>query len=394
MKKIISFTAALALLLILAPTSFAAEFIAPQGESGNVTLPAETNHRNVYVAGGNVVVNSTISGDLFAAGGNISVDGSVEQDVTIAGGNITLNGSIGGDLRIAGGTITVNGPIGGDILMAGGMLNISDKSSVGGDLYLAGGEVEINAPVAGTVKMDAGIITLNSSMSGEVKITSSQSLTIKDKAVIPGGIAHRGVQEATVSESAQVGEINYEKIQAPNHVGKKFASIFTIAFVIKILALILAGWILFKLFPKTGVRTLEYMQKGMWKNLGIGFLTLVVGPIAFILALVTFVGMYIAFIWLALWVLAFLIAVLVTNMFVGAWLLKMLSSSRQALVYDWQALVIGTVVVAIVVLVPVIGGLAFFILMLMAFGGIIRQLYAHIHSEQSAGHVGDAPHNY
>ena len=59
-----------------------------------------------------------------------------------------------------------------------------------------------------------------------------------------------------------------------------------------------------------------------------------------------------------------------------------LLTKKDEMKYDWQSLVIGVVALGILMIIPVIGGLIFFILMLMAFGGIIRQLYDFIKSEQ------------
>lgn len=387
MKKILSIVGlSLALLAIAVPSVFAAEFIAPDKDSGNVTLSNSETHKNVYIAGGTIFINSNITGDLYGAGGTVTVEGTVEQDAVLAGGTITLNGQVGGDVRVAGGNITINTPIGGDILIAGGTVHLTEKASVAGDLVVTGGELTIDAPVTGAVKIDGGTVRINSSLAGKVSVLASRSFTVGSKAVIPSAITYKGVTEPVVQDGAQISKIDYQKIETHRggRAGRMLAGLFTIVFVLKVVALILAGILLMKLFPRTSREAVLSMQRGMWTNLGIGFLALIVGPIAFFILLVIFLGFYIAMLLLFTWLIMLLVAILVASMFVGGWIIKVLTKKGE-MRYDWQSLVIGVVVIGILFIVPIIGGLISIILLLMAFGGIIRQFHSRIKSEQHGG---------
>lgn len=376
---------ALALSVPTARPAAAAEFIAGD-HNGNVTLSAGETHHNVYTAGSTVFVNSNVSGDLFAAGSSVTIESNIEQDVAVGAGTVTINGEINGDLRIGAGTVTINNRVGGDILIGSGTVVLTEKASVGGDLVAGGGVITVNGPVAGDVKIGGSDITLNSEINGEVKVQSDRSLTIGSNAVIAQPIAYKGVKDATVQDGAQISGVDFEKIvkHHNNHASRFFASIFTLMFVIKVVGLILAGLLLLKLFPRTSRAAVDYMQRGMWMNLLVGFVALIVAPIAFIILLVTFVGMYIAFAVVLVWLLMLLLSALVALAFVGAWLIKLVMTARTEMVYDWQAIVIGAVAVALLTLIPFIGGIIFFALLLMAFGGLVRQLYSQIRSEQSS----------
>src|SRR6185369_10600939 len=87
--------------LMVASTVYAAEFIAPEkGGNGNISVPTSAVHKNLYVAGGSVTIDSNVAGDLFVGGGMVTVNGSVEKDLFVGGGNISLNGQVGDDLRV------------------------------------------------------------------------------------------------------------------------------------------------------------------------------------------------------------------------------------------------------------------------------------------------------
>ncbi len=391
MKKSIGFImAGFAAFVLLAPvalTARAAEFIAADKDSGNVTLSAGDTHRNAYVAGGSVFVNSAITGDLYAAGGTVTVENSIEQDAVIAGGTVIMNGSVGGDVRLAGGTLTVNGPIAGDLLLAGGTVNITEKGSIGGDLIMAGGQITVNGSVTGKAMINGGAITVNSRIAGLLRVTASEFLDFGAKADVAQKVSYKGVQEATLTEGAKVGEIEYTPIQQhSNKAGALIAGIFTVGFVMKLLAMILAGLLIMKLFPRTSHAAVAKIADNPWVNIGVGALVLFVGPIAVILALITFVGMYAAILAFLAWLLLLMLACLSSSVFIGSWIVQKLTKKTE-MVFDWQALVIGVVALAIAQFIPVAGWLFVFVLMLLAFGAMLRLLVAQIKSEQGRHHT-------
>lgn len=385
MNKLIGFAmASAAVLTMLAPSALAAEFVAPDKDSGNLTLSSGDKHHNAYVAGGNVFLNSDVTGDLFAAGGTIISEGSVEQDFFVAGGTVTINGKVGGDVRVAGGTLTINSAIGGDLIIAGGTVHLTEKASVGGDLALAGGDVTIDSPIAGSAKIAGGSVTLNSKVGGDVKVMADTSFTVGPKAEVKNPIAYQGVAAATVSEGAQIGTIDFTmlKDQRGGRAGRAFAAVFTMVFVIKVIGLVLSGLLLMKLFPRTTKNAIAKISDKPWVNLGIGFLALIVAPIAMIVILITFVGFYISALAFLAYGMLLILAALVTCLFTGTWVVKQLTK-RPEITIDWQALLIGTVVVGVVSIIPFIGMLAVFVTVVLVFGALIRMVAGHSKSEQA-----------
>src|SRR5258708_36116917 len=135
--KIIGF---LAVLGLFSGTCFlAVELGKRDREGGIITLPASETHHNLYTAGGNVIINSKITGDLYAAGGMVKIIGDVEDNLTVAGGNLDVSGKVGRNIRIAGGNISINNAVGSDLLAAGGNIFIDETASIAGDLVSAGG---------------------------------------------------------------------------------------------------------------------------------------------------------------------------------------------------------------------------------------------------------------
>ncbi|QQS23254.1 hypothetical protein IPM19_01665 [bacterium] len=387
MKKLIGFAlagfAVFALVAPLALTANAAEFISASDDSGNVTLSQGDTHHNAYVAGASVFVNSAVTGDLYAAGGTITVENTIEQDAVVAGGTVILNSSVGGDVRVAGGTLTINGPVAGDLIVAGGVVTVTEKATVGGDLIVAGGQITLDGSVAGKAMINGGAVIVNSAITGPLRVTASESLMFGAKANVAQKISHKGIKEATVNEAATVGEIEFTQMKSHNNkAGAAIAAIFTIGFVVKLLAAILAGLLLMKLLPLSSRRAVAKISDNPWANLGIGVLVLFVGPVAVIFTLITFVGMYLAIIAFLVWLLALVLASLSSGVFVGSWIVQKLTKKTE-MAFDWQALAIGVVALAVIKFIPIIGWLFVFVVLLMAFGAMMRMLVGHIKHEQS-----------
>lgn len=383
MKKIIlSFGLVMGLLTLAVQTANAADFVAPEKDQGNVTISSSETHKNLYTAGGNVLVNGATTGDLYVAGGTITVEGAVEQDLVATGGDVHINGGVGGDVRIAGGTVVLNSQVNGDVILMGGTIQLSDRASIAGDLVVMGGTITVSAPVKGKVLINGGHVTIDSALSGEVKVNGGE-LTFGSHSNIPGKITYRGNKEAVVQDGATISSIDFQKLEHHNTARRTANAIFTVGFVIKLLAAIAAALLLFKLFPRIGNELLGRMDRNHWSNLGIGFLGLIIAPIAGVILLLLFIGFYIALLAFFAYLFLLMIAGLIAAVYVGAWAIKLLTK-KDVLVYDWQAIAIGVVILALVKLIPVVGWLAVFVILLMAFGASLRYLNDTIKSQQTS----------
>lgn len=391
MKKILSLAAAgmavfFAATLVLAPVASAAEFLAPADKDGNTTLSSTETHRNAYVVGRSVFANSPITGDLYAAGGSLTVEGTVEQDLVVAGGNVTINGNVGGDVRVAGGTVIINSTIGGDLVVAGGTVTLTEKGSVEGDVAAAGGEVILDGAMGMNVKVRAGQVTINNKVNGNVDVIADQSLTFGSKAQVANNILYKGVKDAVVLDGAQVSTIDFqplaERERGAGRAGEMMAGLITIAFFVKIVGIFLFGLLMVKLYPRTTNTLVQNLPKNPWWNLLVGFIGLIIMPIIFVVLLITVVGMYIAFFVLLIWLMLIILTSILACIYTGAWILQKINKQSE-MVVNWHAVAVGSVVLTVVSIVPVVGVLLFVALMLMSFGATLRFMNDTIKEEQA-----------
>jgi hypothetical protein len=372
--------------ILLAPMAHAAEFIAPGGDNGTVTLSSDQTHGNLYIAGGNVTVNSTVEGDLFAAGGNITIGGEIRGDIMVAGGTVIINNTVTGDVRVAGGTVNINAPVNGDLLVGAGTLVLSEKALIGGekgsDVVVSGGSVVIDsATIRAGVRIYGGQVRFNSSSLGDLYVEANEGLTFGPKSNIAGKITYHGPQEAVVEPGSNAAGIDFHKTERRSgHMKAAWAGLFTLGFLIKILAMLLAAWLFLKIRPRRFRHSIDSMYTNPWLNLGIGVVGLIVAPIVSIILLFTFVGWYVGLIGLLVYALLLLVSGLLAAVFTGSLILKWLTKKERQM--DWQAILIGVVVLSLLKLIPIVGWLLCAVLFLMAFGALMRVIRNDVKAEQ------------
>jgi hypothetical protein len=145
----------------------------------DVTIPAgETVDHDIYVFGGSLTSSGTINGDVIAIGGTIDVNGPVKGDVLAAGGRISINGPISGDVRVAGGQVSVSGDVTEDVLAAGGTVALNGR--IGQDLIVSGGQLTLTGSVAGSAIGNAGTYSKTGTIAGtdSITITGNRAATV------------------------------------------------------------------------------------------------------------------------------------------------------------------------------------------------------------------------
>ena len=335
-------------------------------ESAETVMKRGNINDDFYAAGGTVDINAVITGDVVAAGGELFIGHHIKGDVIIAGGSIQLRGDIQDDVRCAGGDIRVDANIGDDLIASGGRINVSSDSTIGGEAWLAGGEVR----VAGTVKKDlvvgAGSIQLSGTVHGDVKLEGGE-IMILEGTIIHGDLHYSSPQEAVIHATAKItGNVTYE--QSEWHQPHRGTGIFFV------LTMIVASIVLFKLFPGFTMASVNRISADPLKSLGAGFLALVIIPVLAGLLMAIVLGIWVSLSIMALYLVALILSFLVSCFYLGDWAVRRLNKDIRTTRGRLFSVSLAIFVVGLFRLIPVIGGLLIFILLLLGLGAVTLQL--------------------
>ena len=328
---------------------------------------------DIYIAGGTVDISGDVKGDGMFAGGEVSVLGDVTEDATVAGGTVRILGSVGDDMRIVGGNITVSSDVGGDMVVAGGMVRVLSDSRVGEDAIIAGGAVIMSGKIDGDLTVYGEDVMIDGQIDGDVVLKFTKKVTIGEGASIAGNLTYSSLEEVEIPGGVFVGgEVTRVELMSKKFEKEGLDRFVDFFILMKFLLMLVAGVlavIVFKRFSKTvGVESYSHF----WMHALIGFLALIVVPIAVVLLLATMLGAYIGIVLLVAYVLLLAIAKIYTGILAGALLSKWF---KKEIIVDWKWTVLGITMLQALALIPVFGTLFGCLLVLVTFGTLLVLSY-------------------
>lgn len=344
-------------------------------ESGETVTKRGTVNDDYYVAGGTVNIDADITGDLVVSGGDLFIGHRVHGDVIAAGGSVNIDGEILDDVRVAGGEIIIDATVGDDLILAGGEIKVSSATSTGGEAWLAGGDVYMAGTVNNGLNIGAGNIRISGTIHGDVELEGGD-IQILEGALIDGNLHYKSPNEAKIHPDAKItGNVTYEPTEW-DHPHRGYGIFFSIT-------LVVAGIALFLIFPGFTMSAAGRVSADPWRSLGIGFALLVVTPIAALLLMSIVLGVWVGLSLLALYFVALLMGLLISCFFLGDWGARLLHKDVAATGRRLLSVTIAIILLGFIQLIPVIGGLLTFALLLLGLGAGILQLH-FIYSQSDA----------
>lgn len=344
----------------------------------------ETVAGNLYAAGMNITVDGKVNGDVICAGQTININGEVAGDVICAGQVININGKIGGSVRSAGNAVMINNSVARNVMAFGASVILGDKAEIGWDVLTAGAVVDIKGKINGDLTGAGANYFINAEIKKNVKLildaqsqkaknkTDQELVTITKDAKIGGDFIYTAASDAKIEDGAKITG-KTERLEPKLKASKKTVAMTSVwSGIVCLFSSIVVGLILITIGKRQLKDTFEIMNKKIWPTLGWGLVVAFIGPIVLILLMITIIGIPLALIIGALWLIALYISKIITGLLIGQWLLiKFWKSKKESMIW---ALVIGIVIVCLISPIPVIGWLFAFIITLWGLGGIWQYL--------------------
>ena len=344
-------------------------------ESVNVSIsPAG----NAYLAGTEVRVDAPLPGDLLAAAGQLHISASVLGDVLGVGGTVTVAAPITGDARVVGGRVHIDSDVGGELALFGGSIIVTGAVH---EVRAAGGTVELRSGATGPVDIYGGSVVLGGEFNGNVRVFASDHLSLAEGTIIHGTLDYNAPQEAGIPPSALIdGGTNYVGSSSFLPTAEE-ARTFAIAglgifFAVRLAAAMLAAGLIAGLFPVFARRVVEETLTRSIRHFVLrallGLCVFVVTPFLLLLLVVSFVGIGIAALLGALYVLLLLLAYLYAAVLVGSAVMRTVMKRQDV---TWKGAVLGMGILGIIGLAPFLGFVIAFILSSAALGSMLVIFY-------------------
>jgi cytoskeletal protein CcmA (bactofilin family) len=328
---------------------------------------------DLYIAGSNVTVAAEAEGDVSAAGGHVTIENSVNNDVMAIGGTVTLRARVKDDARLAGGEVSVSGEVGDELLALGGTVNVAPEARIGGRAWLAGGTLEIAGRVAKGLKAAGGTIIIAGEILGDADVVG-EHIEIRPGAIIHGHLHYRSPNDAKIAPEARVlGAVIKTPFEArepgprARHAG---------GFIFSLLGLFVTATVLLLLFPRFAPRAARGVHEAPWVALGLGLAVLAGGPLVVLLLLVSLIGIWLGLMVLVLYLILLLLGYLSGVLFLADTGVRRIRHEEQpGRGWTIAAIAATLVVLGLLRLIPVLGGLVSFAVLLFGLGALTRALW-------------------
>ncbi len=340
--------------------------------AGEVIIKRGIVDDDLYLAGAQVDLYATVDGDAVVAGGQLNLEGDISADLIAAGGSISLRGSVADDARLAGGDIRIAGRVGDDLVAAGGRIHISPVANIGGRAWLSGGELRIDGNVVEELRASGGRVIIAGKVNGNVDLWADD-IVIEDTAVIVGNLHYMSAHQAIIAKGARIdGEVIHTPVEV--HMKPVIASVI-FAMLILLFSIIITAVLLYLLFPEFSLQVSQSLRSQIWLSLGIGLAVFTCVPVLMIILFSTAIGVWLALMLLALYLVLLPAGYFVGAMFVGNAGLDRLHKTDVSKRLRAMALAVAIFVLAVINLAPLLGSLVNWLVLLAGVGALSRQLY-------------------
>jgi len=253
--------------------------------------------------------------------------------------------------------------------MAGGNISIDPASRIAGRAWLAGGRVDIAGEVGQELKAAGGELVISGNVNGDVQL-AGETIRILDSAVIRGNLTYKSPVKAQIADGAQIqGTVHYEPVERHAATAAMLAAVIGVG-IITLLSLFITSGALYLMYPGFLRKVISTPRTEFWKSLGLGLAILAATPVViailFSLVITWLPALVIGALYLLLLLFGFLCGVFyVADLVFGLHKRDTVSHGRRLLTFA-----VALIAVMLLSLIPRLGGLLLFILMLLGTGAL------------------------
>lgn len=325
-----------------------------------------TTNQTIYKAGNNVDITGTVNGDIYCAGQTVVIDARVNGDVICAAQTITVNGNVSGNIRVAGQNITIGADVSNNISVAGQTVVLQNNSRIGRDALIAGQTVTIDGAVLRDVNLASNTATISQLIGRNVDAKVGDHLVLTANAKVGGNFSYTSPRLWDKGAGAQVaGTTTYHKSN-PSHNSWNWAGLNIIWSIYWLVAVSIFAVILVSLFPQLFRKWSSLADQHIGFIFLTGFIAMLVMPMLIILSFVTVIGVPVGLLLLLLWIIDALLSI--------PFAAFALANKLVPTLHPVLMVLIGSLLLGIVGLIPILGWIIGFLAYLFGTGTILWNL--------------------
>lgn len=324
----------------------------------DTSIPAgETVSETLICTGDVVTIDGTIDGDLVAGAERVTLRGTVTGNVYVFGDEVEIDGIVEGSVLVVGGRTRLAAKVGGSAVLAGDRPTIGESAEIARDAALFGDGARMEGRAARDVVFAGGWIEVRGEIGRDLHVLGADTITLLDSARIGRNLrAHlaEGPEAIERAPGATVGgevQVETESIVKEHYLAVYREPSFYLAVLVASAAAFVFGLLVYVLDPRLFEADAPN-ARSFFRSLGTGFIILLAGPVAIVLAGLTVVGIPVAILGLFLFSLSVYTAFILVAGLIGR---SVLPPSRSGLSGFAPSLLVGVLILSAVAVLPFLG---------------------------------------
>ncbi|NCC51689.1 MAG: hypothetical protein EOM20_10785 [Spartobacteria bacterium] len=364
-----------AFLLLWAPCAPAIQF---ESKEAFTTGEADVLDDEYWVYAKSTDLAGHISDDLFLLTATTSVlSGQFESELwCISGMLLTLSGTVSNDARLMGRTVEVTGHIGSALMAGGSAVHVTREAEINKDvilvgeelifegttldgrLFMAGNKVTLSGKIARSVRLIAKDIVVmpGTVIEGDLVYTCEKELILGDKVVLNGELKRKEMSEAIPTTTPTQNWARSVALQV------YFCA-----------AAGLVGLVWLGVFPRFSNRSVNCIRQSALRSAMFGLLTLLGLPAVCSFIAVTVVGLPLAGVLMALYLLGIYVGKIMAAFALGTIATRLKNATRMS--QSVTALFVGLLLLYGGELIPIIGPYISFGAVIVGLGAAITVIF-------------------
>lgn len=231
------------------------------------------------------------SSDVFAFAQSIDLQSPVGDNAFLFAQSATVDSPVNGDVLAMAQVVRIDAPVAGDVYAMAERVEITGGGAVAGNVYVGAGTLVVAGPVGGELQAGAGEVRLDAPIGGNVSLDVG-SLVFGSDALIGGDLTYESANFVDADRVVE-GEIVWTEvaIEAEEPVDEPEPGLFSRVFwwfgwtTWSYLAHLVVGLVLLTLGGSAVGRVGRVLLQQPGRSLGLGFVALIVVPIASMIAM-------------------------------------------------------------------------------------------------------------
>jgi len=326
--------------------------------------PAQVVDGNFFASDRSVEIRGAVKHDAMIAATHVQVSGNVAGDALIIAHDVEITGSVEGNARILARYVTINGSVGKNVTILAHSLVLGKNARVGWDFLARTATTTMDGTIDGEFRDHSRWITLNGTVRKNVflQVPRFGQVVIGSSAVVSGDLLFFSPAEnLLVDAKAQIqGRVSHD----PSASG---VSARVIAALVMLLGSIVTGAALLFMAPGFFSTSTALLQREPARAVKTTLLTVVASVVIIPLAMLTGVGLPLAFLLMGALLAAVYLSHLVIAYAVGFVLLQKVDRPLP----PFPTLVSGLVLFTVIASLPGLGALVWIATALFGVGAIV-----------------------